>query len=207
MDAGDLWALDLGLLLPWRLAGPRVDTSKTPPEVFLEVSVNRGAEHPCPLCGVPGKAHDLQELNWRHLNLFQHHCCVTARLPRVDCPGHGVKSTQAPWAREGSLFNLLFEQAVLKGIRWLLLKIPENLWPDKGEPDRLRKALEINQPLACAYYMKEGLRRLWDQPNKQAAEFFLIGWMLRAWSSGLAMLRKFAGTSWKMSTGGYEFGG
>ena len=86
------------------------------------------------------------------------------------------------------------DQAVLKGIRWLLLKNPENLRPDKGETERLRKALEINQPLACAYYMKEDLRRLWHQPNKRAAESFLFDWVMRAWSSDIAMLYKFADT-------------
>ncbi len=29
------------------------------------------------------------------------------------CPDHGVKRIQTPWAREGSRFTLLFEQAAL----------------------------------------------------------------------------------------------
>ena len=86
------------------------------------------------------------------------------------------------------------DKAVLKGTRWLLLKNPENLRADRGEPDRLRKALELNQPLACAYYMKEDLRRLWSQPSKQAAESFLFDWAGRAWNSGVPMLSKFADT-------------
>jgi transposase len=86
------------------------------------------------------------------------------------------------------------DKAVLKGTRWLLLKNPENLRADKGEPDRLRKALELNQPLACAYYMKEDLRQLWSQPSKQAAESFLFDWAGRAWNSGVPMLSKFADT-------------
>lgn len=79
---------------------------------------------------------------------------------------------------------------VLKGTKWLLLKNPE----DRGEPDRLQKALELNQPLACAYYMKEDLRRLWSQVNKRAAETFLFDWAGRAWTSGIRMLSKFADT-------------
>ena len=45
------------------------------------------------------------------------------------------------------LYNLLAnseQQKLLKGIRWLLLKNPENLSNEKGEPQRLEKALEIN---------------------------------------------------------------
>jgi transposase len=43
------------------------------------------------------------------------------------------------------------EKKVIKGTRWLLLKNPENLVPDRDEPQRLRQALEFNQPLATAY--------------------------------------------------------
>ena len=46
----------------------------------------------------------------------------------------------------------------LKGTRWLLLKNPENLNPNNDEHQRLEKALEINKPLAAAYYLKEKLR-------------------------------------------------
>ena len=32
-------------------------------------------------------------------------------MPGVKCPEHGVKQVKVPWAREGSAFTLLFEQA------------------------------------------------------------------------------------------------
>ena len=86
------------------------------------------------------------------------------------------------------------EQRVLKGTRWLLLKNPENLKPERDEPERLMRALELNQPLACAYYMKEDLRRLWSFPTKQKAESFLFDWAKRAWISGIPILSKFADT-------------
>ena len=117
MDASSLLSLGLGLQPPWKLVGQHVDTSKTPHEVYLEISSDRGALYPCPVCGVLCKAHDFKEFTWRHLNLFQHHCYVTARLPRVDCPDHGTKRINAPWAREGSRFTLLFEQAAMTLVR------------------------------------------------------------------------------------------
>ena len=40
------------------------------------------------------------------------------------------------------------EKNILKGTRWLLLKNPENLDETKNEHDQLKKALQINQPLA-----------------------------------------------------------
>jgi transposase len=113
MDASSLLSLGLGLEPPWKLVDQHVDTGKTPHEVYLEISSDRGALYPCPVCGELCKAHDFKEFTWRHLNLFQHHCYVTARLPRVDCPDHGTKRINAPWAREGSRFTLLFEQAAM----------------------------------------------------------------------------------------------
>lgn len=117
MDAASLLSFGLGLEPPWKLSGQHVDTDKKPNEVFLEITSDRGARYPCPVCGALCKAHDFKEFTWRHLNLFQHHCYVTARLPRVDCPDHGTKRIKAPWAREGSQFTLLFEQAALILIR------------------------------------------------------------------------------------------
>jgi len=83
---------------------------------------------------------------------------------------------------------------VLKGTRWLLLKNPENLDPDKGERERLHDALQVNQPLACAYYLKEDLRQIWLQPNKGKAHLVLCDWIKRAETSGIKMLIKFAKT-------------
>jgi transposase len=83
---------------------------------------------------------------------------------------------------------------VLKGTRWLLLKNPENLDEKRGEPKQLREALQLNEPLALAYYMKEDLRRVWQQPNKQEAGRVLKAWIARAEASGIRMLIKFAQT-------------
>lgn len=88
------------------------------------------------------------------------------------------------------------ERHVLKGTRWILLKNPENLRPDadprKDERKRLQEALEINQPLMVAYYLKEDLRQFWDQPDRDAADRFLEQWLARADSSTIPVLRKTA---------------
>jgi transposase len=86
------------------------------------------------------------------------------------------------------------EKEVLKGTRWLLLKNPEHLEATRNEAQRLQEALELNQPLATAYYLKEDLRRLWVQPDKRLAEAFLTDWIVRANSSGIRMLVQFAYT-------------
>lgn len=84
------------------------------------------------------------------------------------------------------------QKKVLKGTRWLLLKNPENLDPQRNERERLKEALRLNEPLATAYYMKEDLRQLWNQRDKKCADRFLNDWIARAQVSGIRMLQQFA---------------
>ena len=88
----------------------------------------------------------------------------------------------------------VLHKEVLKGTRWLLLKNRENLDTAKDEKRRLEEALALNKPLATAYYMKEELRRFWEQPGKRFATNFLDGWIRRAMASGIRMLQQMAKT-------------
>lgn len=113
MNGNDIISLGLGLESPWEITGQSLDTGKMPHELRLTIKAARGSEFPCPVCGKLCKAHDFKELTWRHLNFFQHHCYITAPVPRVCCDEHGVKQIKVPWARKGCKFTLLFEQAVM----------------------------------------------------------------------------------------------
>jgi transposase len=88
----------------------------------------------------------------------------------------------------------MMHKEVLKGTRWLLLKNPENLDTEKDEKRRLEEALKLNKPLATAYYLKEDLRRFWEQPGKRFGTTFLDGWLRRAEASGIKMLQQMART-------------
>ena len=83
---------------------------------------------------------------------------------------------------------------MLKGTRWLLLKNSENLDKEKNERERLEKALSSNQPLMSAYYLKEELHRVWEQPNREAAEKVFDEWLATAEVSEVSMLVRFAAT-------------
>jgi transposase len=83
---------------------------------------------------------------------------------------------------------------VLKGTRWLLLKHPENLDESRSEPARLEEALHLNASLATAYYLKDDLRQLWEQPHRTAARNFVTSWYLRAMQSGIRVMQQFART-------------
>jgi len=83
---------------------------------------------------------------------------------------------------------------VLKGLRWLLLKNPENLKPQYNEKQRLEEALQLNSSLATVYYLKEDLRHLWFQESKELATAYLDDWIARAKCSGIKMLLTFCKT-------------
>lgn len=102
------------------------------------------------------------------------------------------------------LFNQetdLNKKTLLKGTRWLILKNNYNLDDDKEEKKRLQEALTINQPLAIAYYLKEDLRLLWGQENKELAKKFLGKWVAKAYASKIPRLRKFANSLLAHRTG------
>jgi len=84
---------------------------------------------------------------------------------------------------------------VFKGIRWLLMLKPENLAKKKESArQRLDDALELNKPLATAYYMKEELRVIWQQDSKEAASNLLKEWIKKAEQTGIRVVKSFAKT-------------
>lgn len=90
---------------------------------------------------------------------------------------------------------------VLKGVRWLLVKRPENLDARRNEQDRLEEALRLNEPLATAYYLKEELSAFWEQDDEEEATAFLLDWLARAEASGIKILIDVAKTLRKHALG------
>jgi transposase len=86
-------------------------------EVRIFVEVEARAKLRCPTCGAECPGYDARERRWRHLDTMQYRTIVMARVPRVDCPEHGVVQIAVPWAEAGSRFTARFEALV---IDWLL---------------------------------------------------------------------------------------
>jgi transposase len=87
----------------------------------------------------------------------------------------------------------LNKRKVLKGTRWLLLRNGKDIFDAKFR-SRLDNALKLNEPLAQAYYLKESLKEIWMQVNKQEAETVLDDWIKQAKESKVHRLVKFAAT-------------
>jgi len=68
-------------------------------QVDIELGWQWGAAAKCPECGRECSIHDgAPKRTWRHLDTMQFETLIRARVPRSDCPEHGVKTMQVPWA-------------------------------------------------------------------------------------------------------------
>lgn len=80
----------------------------------------------------------------------------------------------------------------IKGLRWLLLHRRDNL--EKDAAQRLKRSLALNEPLQCAYLLKEELGELWEQKDGRDAWGFLREWCAKAKASGIRQLQAMAQT-------------
>lgn len=113
-DIRSLYTAVLGLRAPWDIE--RVETKLESGEVHVWVALPKGERWVCPECHAAAPIHDHQERSWRHLDTCQFKTWVHARVPRLNCPTHGIKQLMVPWAEPGSQFTALFEALA---IDWL----------------------------------------------------------------------------------------
>jgi transposase len=94
-----------------------VDLALDEGEVRIFVEVEGRAKLRCAHCGKACGGYDARERRWRHLDTMQYRTIVIARVPRVECPEHGVVQVSVPWAEEGSRLTALFEALVIDWLR------------------------------------------------------------------------------------------
>lgn len=109
----------LGLGMNWEVVESRFD--KPSGVVFLEVKEKAALWESlrCPKDGNRVSCYDHTEvLRWRHLNVFQHRCEITCRLPRGKCGqcGH-IFRVRPPWEGLSSHFSREFESFALMLMR------------------------------------------------------------------------------------------
>lgn len=104
----------LGIESPWEVKS--ISRDSTTREVVALVEYKATEELICPLCGKTGSLHDHRVRRWRHLDSCNHKTIIEARIPRFNCPEHGVKQAAVSWAEKNSRFTLEFESTV---ILWL----------------------------------------------------------------------------------------
>ncbi len=83
------------------------DTEKV---VEIEVQWPANTKVACPECGQRCGVYDHAGPRWwRHLDTMGHTTRVCCRVPRSNCPEHGVRTVEVPWASGSSKFTLEFE--------------------------------------------------------------------------------------------------
>lgn len=105
----------LGLGLKWEVTGSRFEVASG--TVFLDIrETDRLWDQVCcPKDGGSVACYDHPEtLTWRHLNIFQHRCQITCRLPRGKCRqcGH-IFRVRPPWEGLSKHFTKEFEAFAL----------------------------------------------------------------------------------------------
>src|SRR6516165_4197781 len=104
----------LGLKEPWVVEAVDLDLAAQRVEIRLAAQVDtRGLK--CPECRKWAVLYDhAPERRWRHLDTMQFETVLIARTPRVNCPEHGVKTIEVPWAGKNSRFTLMFEAFAIR---------------------------------------------------------------------------------------------
>lgn len=109
----ELYTRILGVTSPWKVCEVEVHDEAEEVEVFIE---HRGRHFECPECARASRRYDTRRRSWRHLDTCQYRTKLTADVPRVRCPEHGVRQLCVPWAEAGGRFTALFE---CRAIDWL----------------------------------------------------------------------------------------
>jgi transposase len=112
----ELYRRILGLVRPWSVE--RVELDVPGKRVDLWVGHPPGEQWLCPRCDRPLPGYDHAEKRvWRHLDTCQFRTYLHARIPRVQCPEHGVVNVTVPWAEARSRFTLLMERLIIDVIQ------------------------------------------------------------------------------------------
>jgi transposase len=114
MQDTTLYSQILGLSAPWKVE--RVDLSNQREEIVIHIVHDRSEALLCPECARPSPGYDTRTRQWRHLDTCQMKTILSAEVPRLNCPEHGVRQLRVPWSEEGSGYTAMFEALV---IDWL----------------------------------------------------------------------------------------
>lgn len=106
------YSLLLGLIPPWLVTNVNLRMGEKLVEIDVQWPVDHDVE--CPECGRSCSIKDhREERRWRHLDTMQFQTIIKSRVPRSECPDHGVKTINIPWAGPNSRFTLLFERLAI----------------------------------------------------------------------------------------------
>ncbi len=116
----ELYAAILGIRSPWQVAS--VELAAKEEEVRVLIEMQAGARLRCPECDETCPGYDTRRRSWRHLDTCQFKTILVADVPRLECPSHGVRQIDVPWAEPGSGFTALMEALVIDWLKEASIK-------------------------------------------------------------------------------------
>lgn len=113
MDDKRLFTKILGLKSPWYINDIVVDEEHDRIDIYLDHESNIRVR--CPECEVFYGVYDhAPERVYRHLDTCHMQTYIHVRLPRVNCPTHGVKQIVSEFGENGSEMTFAFESHVIR---------------------------------------------------------------------------------------------
>lgn len=97
----------LGLSGVWKVTQVNLNLKEQMVEVVVKCQETVWG---CPTCNSRMQIRSYEERRWRHLDSCQFKTILVCQVPRVDCPEHGSKMVQVPWAEPYGRFTVLFER-------------------------------------------------------------------------------------------------
>ena len=116
MDDNLLFTKILGISLPWLVKQVVVDEKSQRVDIYVDHEP--GIRAMCPVCEKFYGVYDhAPERIFRHLDTCQMGTYVHVRLPRVNCPDHGVKQIMSEFGENGSGMTFAYESFVIRVAR------------------------------------------------------------------------------------------
>ena len=126
MDDKTLFAKILNLEQPWFIQ--KVDCNETKHRIDIYLAHGTDIQVRCPVCEEFHSIYDHSpERIYRHLDTCHMQTYIHVRLPRVNCPKHGVKQIISEFGENGSEMTFAFESKVLQVARECNIKATAGL--------------------------------------------------------------------------------
>ena len=99
MNGTEVLAAALNVTPPWKIVRHEIVNLKATPEFHMEIAADQHHSYPCTECGEERQVRDTAAIRWRPADFFGRPCFVSAEVPKIDCPEHGMVQVVVPWVR------------------------------------------------------------------------------------------------------------
>lgn len=134
---------------PWLIE--KIDVHHATKTVNVFINFEDGARFNCSKCDKNCKVYDSSYRVWRHLDLCDYRCYLNIKIPRTQCPEHGVKVlSYHPFGRQSTHYSFRFEELIMVKAKSMSIRA---LSLELGEPDK-------NLWRVINYYIEQGISNM-----------------------------------------------